>query len=453
MQTIAVIARKAKKHVAELNLFVDEAPHSDPFHLRTAIVSARIYIVLLTVLVTILIVFTSLATQSEVRTIRNPSQADYENLLNKNTSSLSCSCRCVTIPYGNFTSTTVDYHPVCSSMFVSPGWINRLFRPDIASIYQGDFRALASSYFQLLATFCSHANRSVQDALNNFHSETLVTPDVLLPDSLKTQIEVKSKFLQFSTENSARQLLQLVRNTTQANALLTALSTSTMMIKIDIINDSSFMRMPILFRYNDRTECNCMSNRSCSMPSGFFDIDTERLSAFIGLWAESKIVRKPLANMTGFFVGCTAVESLLQSTLECLFDWSCLETVKTFIPSSNITGVYPLNKNQTEFDPNTTIEIIINELFIENWTMKPSFSNYYAQCAPIQCTYTVVQRNDALYVLTKLLTIYGGLTATLRLLVPFIVGWWRKRRVIVLTEPRPSEYRYLKTPRLVFIRF
>lgn len=76
MQSIAAIARQTKKYVAELNLFADEASRSDPFHLRTAIISTRVYMVLLAISVIILVVFTSLTTQYEVITIVNPSQAD-----------------------------------------------------------------------------------------------------------------------------------------------------------------------------------------------------------------------------------------------------------------------------------------------------------------------------------------------------------------------------------------
>lgn len=433
MQTVTVIARQMRKHATELNLFVNEATRSNPFHLRTAIISTRVYIVLLIVFVTILITFTSLGTQSEVIIIRNPSQASYEALLDKNATPPSCPCSHVTISYVNFISTTLDYHPICSSMFVSDDWINHIFSNNIGSLYQADFRALASSYFQLLAAFCSHARQSIQDALNDFQLETFLTPDVLLPSSLYAQIEVKSQFLQSSTADSVRRLLQLVRTTTQANGLQATIQLSTIMF-LNSFSDVFPVQGHVSFLYEDSSECICLSALNCSLPSGFFDIDRYTFTQFLS-WSFT-----PLANVSGIFVGCSAIESLLQSTMECLFDWSCLETIHTFIPSSNIAGVYALNRNQTKFVPNTSIEIIINNLFVENWSMNASFSNYYAQCAPILCTYTIIQRNNALYVLTKLLGIYGGLTAALRLCVPLIVAWWRKRKVIVPIEARPSEY-------------
>lgn len=446
MQTIRVIARKTKRNIAELNLFVDEDTRSDPFHLCTAIISTRIYIGLLTISVITLIIFASLGTQSEVRIKRNPTEAYYTDLINKNMTSLLCSRSRITIPYDNFTSTTVDYHPVCSSVFASDDWINRLLRSDIGKIYQGDFRTLASSCFQLLATFCSHAKRSIQDALKDFHSETLLTLDVLSLDSLDAQTKDKSLLPQSSIINSVHQLLQLVGNTTQGNELQVVLSTSTIMIENIFIKDGSLMQIPVSFRYNAAPDCLCTLNRSCSAPSAFFDIDTKKIRLYIV--SSSEI----LANVSGFIVGCSPVESLLQSTLECLFDMSCLDIIHTFIPStSNITGIYGLNKNQTQFDSNMTVQMIINKLFIENWSMKLSFSDYDTYCAPIQCAYTVVQRNNALYVLTKLLSLYGRLTVTLRLLVPIIVGWWRTRRINPSIGSHASKYRYRKSPHLVFL--
>jgi hypothetical protein len=426
MQAAAAVVRQSKKYAAELNLFIDQACRSDPFHLRTMIISTRIYIVLLTVSIIILVVFTSLGTQFRTITKRNPSQADYEVLLGKYPNSLSCPCNRVTIPYGNFTSTYVDYHPVCSSVFVSDEWIKHLFSPNIGSLYQGDFRASASSYFQLLATFCSHVSRTVSDELGNFHSETLLTPDVLLQESFNTTVQVKSDFLKSSIENNVRQLLLLVHNITRTNELQTVLQMSKRLVPRGL----GATLEPVWYSFASRPYCFCTQLSYCSAASGFFDLQDSQISEAIFM------ERRNRANATGFVIGCTAVESVLQSTLECLFDWSCLENIRTYIPSSNISGIYPLNTSQTKFAPNTSIQTIIDALFIEKWSTEYSFSNYFEQCAPVFCTYTLEELNNVLYVITKLLGLYGGLTAALRLCIPFIIGWWRKIKV------SSSEYRY-----------
>ncbi|CAF4067976.1 unnamed protein product, partial [Rotaria sp. Silwood1] len=73
-----------------------------------------------------------------------------------------------------------------------------------------------------------------------------------------------------------------------------------------------------------------------------------------------------------------------------------------------------------------TIEELTNELFLETWPTVISFSNYYNHCRPYLCAYTFTQRN-ILYVVTKVLGIYGGLTTVLRFCVPLIVAWWRNQ--------------------------
>ena len=445
MQRIATVARQTKKHITELNLFDDGSSHPDPFDLRTGILSTRIYIILLAVSVITLIVFNSMGTRPEIMIILNPSESDYEDFLNKYGNSSSCPCSHITIPYTNFTSPIVNYHPVCQSIFLSNLWINHLFNPDFINLYQADFRALASSYFQLLATFCSHVKRSVNDTLDNFHLQTFLTPNVLLKKAFSVEVAVNSQFLRSSIVNSVHELLQLVLTTSQSNGLHTAIPISTMMFMINT-NGVDILRMKnTLFRYTKESICSCSSTRRCSMPSGFFNI-SQRASSQI----QSALYITPLANVSGFFVGCLPIESLLQSTLECLFDSSCLNTIHTFIPSSNIAGVYALNASQTRFSPNTSIEILINQLFIEEWLMKGNYSNYYTECAPIHCIHTLSKRNSPLYIITELLGLYGGLAVTLYFCVPRFVAFWRKRRVIAATaaEPRPSEYLYLKRCRL-----
>jgi hypothetical protein len=431
MGCVTSVYRKIKKHIAEWNSFEDLACRSNPFHLRTAIISTRVYVALLTVSVTIIIAFLSLGNESKVNIIQNPSQASYEDLLHKYATSLSCPCSRVTVPYLNFTWTTVEYHPVCSSVFVSQEWIDRLFTPNIGRIYQGDFHALASSLFQLLAAFCSHAKRSVNDALDDFHSDTLLTTDVLLPDSFNAQVQAYSEFLRISTANSVRRLLQSVRSTTHANGLQTVIQTSQILLK-QLDDNFRVIQTDVEFLYADSSICRCKSSVNCSTPIGFYTSE-------MGLTQYITLSTKPMANLTGFLVGCNPVESLLRSTLECLFNSSCLKTIHEFIPSSNITGAYALNTSQTNFAPNMSIEEMISKLFIQNWITTQSFSNYFEQCAPIMCTYTSTQRNNALYILTKFLAFYGGLAAALRLCVPAIVGWWRKRKIINSEEPLPSE--------------
>jgi hypothetical protein len=146
-----------KERAAKLNLFESEVAHSNAFHLRTSIISTRAYIVLLTIAITTLIVYTILGSQTQSIIIRNRSQTVYEDLLNKYPTTLSCQCSQIDISYGAFISVSVPYHPICSSFFVSDTWINMLFNQNIGYYIQIDFRSSASDQFQFISSLCSFA--------------------------------------------------------------------------------------------------------------------------------------------------------------------------------------------------------------------------------------------------------------------------------------------------------
>ena len=129
----------------------------------------------------------------------------------------------------------------------------------------------------------------------------------------------------------------------------------------------------------------------------------------------------------GFRIACYMAEGVLQSTLECLFNAKCVQMLATILPMINSTDRYLLKSNETKFSPNTSIETIVNAVFVENWFTTSSFSNYYTKCAPISCTYTFTQRGSVIFVITTLLGIFGGLTIVLRLVIFNLVRWWYKR--------------------------
>ncbi|CAF3848464.1 unnamed protein product, partial [Rotaria sp. Silwood1] len=74
--------------------------------------------------------------------------------------------------------------------------------------------------------------------------------------------------------------------------------------------------------------CFCSFTTSCYLPLGFYNLfayDTARHD----LWHDQLI-----ANVTGFRTGCYAIEGVLQSTLECLFNSQCLATIQILFPIS-----------------------------------------------------------------------------------------------------------------------
>ena len=158
--------------------------------------------------------------------------------------------------------------------------------------------------------------------------------------------------------------------------------------------------------YDDN--CSCASNTNCVTEAGFFSPNSPRI-----------------IPIKGFKMGCTPTESFLSSTLECLYDISCINLVQEQIdynPSTNTTYI-PVDvlKNSSQYPPETTILNLVNHLFIENWTTAINYSAYFDLCSPASCSYTYVQQFNSLYTVTFILGLYGGLNVVLKWMCPTII--------------------------------
>jgi hypothetical protein len=65
---------------------------------------------------------------------------------------------------------------------------------------------------------------------------------------------------------------------------------------------------------------------------------------------------------------------------------------------------------------------------IEKWNEQISFSSYYQQCNPVSCVYTYNKQGDLAYVLTTTIALIGGLTTILKIIVPSIVAFIRRKK-------------------------
>jgi hypothetical protein len=87
-----------------------------------------------------------------------------------------------------------------------------------------------------------------------------------------------------------------------------------------------------------------------------------------------------------------------------------------------------LNISQiSNFSPNSTLQSLVDQLFVEKWSQKLNYSSYYAECQPQYCQYDINQRSAPLYIITSLLGLYGGLSVVLHFIIPFIVTFILKR--------------------------
>ena len=130
-------------------------------------------------------------------------------------------------------------------------------------------------------------------------------------------------------------------------------------------------------------------------------------------------------NVPGFVWRSTIMDSILQSTLECLYsDTDCLTNILFHYLNytTTVIPVPPLDVSQLIRTFNTSkVRTLADNLFVEEWKSVISYKHYFQTCAPSSCQYIYVQRANYFYIVTIFLAVYGGLIFLLRLLVPLVV--------------------------------
>ena len=125
----------------------------------------------------------------------------------------------------------------------------------------------------------------------------------------------------------------------------------------------------------------------------------------------------------GMFVGCFMSDALLATNLQCLYSEQCINEMAKWI--SNLPSdawPKPLNHSLNfQFLVDNTIRYIIDKKMIDRWVISKNFSSYYSTCAPIECSYKILQRNTFIDIIGILLGLYGGLTVALRFIAPKLV--------------------------------
>ncbi len=364
----------------------------------------------------ILGVYASVTVRTQTFTISQPSQTTFEKLHIEYSNQLKCPCKQSLISYERFLSLTPEYHPVCSSLFISSDWLLSMSYLNWPDYYFDidDFRVTGLITFKVIETLCSYAEIIIRNSWLNFKQSLYVTEMILSKSEMIEQIQGIISQFQLDTIANFKQSLDMIH-------LHTMNIDATSMLNSNPVSHKSLNTTEpyIDFHYMSMTweTCSCALTDDCAVPIAFFEYPNP----------PSYYPKNLLFNVPGLFVGCFAVRSVLQSSLECFYNKTCLNMIQTMIRSNRSIHITPLNQSQTRHAPNSSIELIFNELMLENWGEKIEFDHYYKGCAPLSCTYTTTKRNDLFYIITFVIAFFGGVSITLRILVSFLVRWIRNR--------------------------
>ncbi|CAF0990012.1 unnamed protein product [Adineta steineri] len=345
-----------------------------------------------------------LSPTSRIVTISNLTPSLFDQLHREHGETLSCPCSTITIPYSTFVTNMVSFHP-----------------------------------FELLAALCSISNDTVSKALLDIQNNQLVTVELLEEEDIQSQVEAMVKLVQTTAYVQVTSFLQLVQMMYRSNTLVSAFGTNAV-VQIGsgrvLIYSTNYVR-PYITEINPSYALSC-AETNMKTPAVFYaqPLDTSindhiDWPTYHGAYSSSIIS----ASIDGFFGGCFALDSILNSTLDCLHNFQCLETLFDYFPALNQSKFKLIDLPLSSGRRNISVNDLVSDLFIEQNSTKINYTNYFNQCAPLVCTYSTIDSINLSSILSLLISLYGGLTAILRLIAPLLITiiWKIRHRPIKIT--------------------
>ncbi|UJR06785.1 hypothetical protein I4U23_011072 [Adineta vaga] len=394
------IFKSTKQYLIELNLFPTIPSSQDPIILERNRHTTRIYLILLTTGLIILTLYGLLRQDTNIIIIKSPSISKYHELYSRYPLTLKCPCSNTAIKYKTIlTQIQPRYHEICSSIFVSSQWQESIdtgvyqFQSDFSNHI--DYRKLIRIQFQVLAQLCTLSQTTINASLTRFGQNNFITSVLISSAEFHFRIETILEQYKISISQQFMETIKLIPLTNYGNQLATGFLSNWIFTAIHFVHEynvSLYNGQTILVftrpRTYDENACSCRIQTICSTLSYIVD--------FI--------------SVVFFF------DSLLQSTLTCLYSPSCLSTIQ-----ANIYQIKPNKANILTYSslspPNTTIETLLNQLFVSQWLQNTSFDHYFNECAPQSCQYSYLIQYNIIYVITMLIAVFGGLTKGLHFIV------------------------------------
>ena len=160
------------------------------------------------------------------------------------------------------------------------------------------------------------------------------------------------------------------------------------------------------------------------MPAGFYDFDS---NSNRDRFDQEQF--PPRQFIDGWKTGCWLMESVLQSSLQTFYNQTAFNQILACINSSVLSDHFTaMNASKKgHFSLNTTVDILVERLFLEEFVKIFNYSSYYSRCQPQFCQYTFNQQSEPLYIITSLLGLYGVVSVVLHLIIPYLVKFLLER--------------------------
>ncbi|CAF3947890.1 unnamed protein product [Rotaria sordida] len=134
--------------------------------------------------------------------------------------------------------------------------------------------------------------------------------------------------------------------------------------------------------------------------------------------------------------GCYPLEALLQSTFQCFYNQTCIDSNNVF------QALNTSSSTSSQFLTNSTIESILNKLMVEDYSINISYENYFSKCEPLLCSYSYSGHRDMLEVTSNIIGIYGGLVIIARFIVLLFLKLYHNKNQKVTPQNDEAGYLY-----------
>jgi hypothetical protein len=297
---------------------------------------------------------------------------------------------------------------VCTSAFVTEPWLEYMEQSyNSITISIEDFRILSSFMFQAINSLCTLVNDTIVNSLTRFYDTSYVSSAATPADVFQSQTKSFVSQFQSSTIKDFLLSLRMMQDTTEVNGLLSSSQTNGI---INLKNDDDYRVTIDEAWYGD---CNCNTKSTCTQSCTITDL----------------LTAKALLVVPGLYNGCFNLEGVLRSNLQCFYNETCLQNVATALDLMLPPEITVMNASaSSRYLSNANVGELLSNLMVEDWSWSGVYADYYKQCEPSECSYTLQSRNDLIYIITTLIGLIGGLTTALYVLIPMLVELVRKKR-------------------------
>ena len=387
------LIRQTPQKLIELNFFLSRY-NSSPLTLHTERRATRLYIIIWTLVFATFLLFSLLAKQTRTVEVSQPNETLFAQLYASHNASLHCPCTALRFPIGSFLHLDVRLHQICSSAFIEDAWRENIYNNGTwSNLPSNQFRIRGVTYFVTQQSLCLSARRAVNRTVLEFLGNAEFNEKMIPEDQLVLQSTLAVDRIKNWNKNHFKSMISVLRGGIQTNQLINIFFSNWIYLPQHHADSIKYRFLTAPVSHN--ATCSCAVSSTCTEPT----------------YVDSSI-------LSGFVLGCNPIESLLRSTLSCLYNETCVQLINF----ANLSLIKPLDLSLlTRYDVQSTVDDLTSNAFVEEWHMNVSYSGFFTACAPAICTYTVSELKPIMEMITLILGLYAGLTLILRVIVPWLV--------------------------------